>query len=112
MGSRKTPDCYVQDHPSEIPCRSQAGPTSCPESHRKQWVPAGLETAFLVTYNAARHEVYAVWIRYWAAAYGLLGAEVGRHASAFGKPNHHRSEERRVGKECVSQCRSRWSTEH
>src|SRR3546814_15414306 len=25
---------------------------------------------------------------------------------------HHRSEERRVGKECVSTCRSRWSTYH
>src|SRR3546814_12191743 len=24
----------------------------------------------------------------------------------------HRSEERRVGKECVSPCRSRWSTDH
>src|SRR3546814_20539490 len=26
--------------------------------------------------------------------------------------NHHRSEERRVGKECVSTCRSRWSPYH
>src|SRR3546814_13716326 len=25
---------------------------------------------------------------------------------------HHRSEERRVGKECVSTCRSRWSPAH
>src|SRR3546814_1558291 len=25
---------------------------------------------------------------------------------------HHRSEERRVGKECVSTCRSRWSPDH
>src|SRR3546814_1669322 len=25
---------------------------------------------------------------------------------------HHRSEERRVGKECVSTCRSRWSQYH
>src|SRR3546814_14694563 len=25
---------------------------------------------------------------------------------------YHRSEERRVGKECVSTCRSRWSTYH
>src|SRR3546814_11111527 len=36
-----------------------------------------------------------------------------------GRPDHapvtdvaHRSEERRVGKECVSTCRSRWSPEH
>src|SRR3546814_5858520 len=27
-------------------------------------------------------------------------------------PEHMRSEERRVGKECVSTCRSRWSTSH
>src|SRR3546814_16363072 len=27
-------------------------------------------------------------------------------------PIHARSEERRVGKECVSTCRSRWSTYH
>src|SRR3546814_6108376 len=27
-------------------------------------------------------------------------------------PQHHRSEERRVGKECVSTCRSRWSPYH
>src|SRR3546814_15295143 len=28
------------------------------------------------------------------------------------KPLHRRSEERRVGKECVSTCRSRWSPYH
>src|SRR3546814_11062726 len=27
-------------------------------------------------------------------------------------PHHERSEERRVGKECVSTCRSRWSPYH
>src|SRR3546814_16430760 len=27
-------------------------------------------------------------------------------------PSLHRSEERRVGKECVSTCRSRWSRDH
>src|SRR3546814_5770687 len=32
-----------------------------------------------------------------------------RHAPAL---NSHRSEERRVGKECVSTCRSRWSPYH
>src|SRR3546814_4958671 len=29
-----------------------------------------------------------------------------------GKDGNHRSEERRVGKECVSTCRSRWSPYH
>src|SRR3546814_12596519 len=31
---------------------------------------------------------------------------------AFGVPDWQRSEERRVGKECVSTCRSRWSQYH
>src|SRR3546814_19795425 len=31
---------------------------------------------------------------------------------SFGQPAFERSEERRVGKECVSTCRSRWSTYH
>src|SRR3546814_16466534 len=30
----------------------------------------------------------------------------------FVKAKVYRSEERRVGKECVSQCRTRWSTDH
>src|SRR3546814_1631212 len=30
----------------------------------------------------------------------------------FGLRSRHRSEERRVGKECVSTCRSRWSPYH
>src|SRR3546814_6012412 len=39
-------------------------------------------------------------------AFGLLGLESGNHFVAL------RSEERRVGKECVSTCRSRWSPYH
>src|SRR3546814_19444770 len=30
----------------------------------------------------------------------------------YGKSDRPRSEERRVGKECVSTCRTRWSPEH
>src|SRR3546814_9387676 len=38
---------------------------------------------------------------------------VGRAAAAAAQqPNPERSEERRVGKECVSTCRSRWSPYH
>src|SRR3546814_3874238 len=39
------------------------------------------------------------------------GAE-GRSARAGGEVRRTRSEERRVGKECVSTCRSRWSPYH
>src|SRR3546814_5591400 len=35
-----------------------------------------------------------------------------RQAMKIGIPGDHRSEERRVGKECVSTCRSRWSPYH
>src|SRR3546814_9472459 len=37
---------------------------------------------------------------------------LGRHAAQRGFPIRRRSEERRVGKECVSTCRSRWSPSH
>src|SRR3546814_14028261 len=36
----------------------------------------------------------------------------GRHATLAGAAFDIRSEERRVGKECVSTCRSRWSPYH
>src|SRR3546814_20233340 len=40
----------------------------------------------------------------------LVSAEAT--VGAANLPAHRRSEERRVGKECVSTCRSRWSTYH
>src|SRR3546814_19746625 len=47
---------------------------------------------------------------------GLIHQEteeiVGALAHRFIGPIVHRSEERRVGKECVSTCRSRWSPYH
>src|SRR3546814_20998771 len=38
-----------------------------------------------------------------------VGAIVGRNGGETKKGKQARSEERRVGKECVSTCRSRWS---
>src|SRR3546814_8249090 len=46
--------------------------------------------------------------RYILATVHLVGDRRPEHAGAGGK----RSEERRVGKECVSTCRSRWSSDH
>src|SRR3546814_14062687 len=37
---------------------------------------------------------------------------LGRNANDYGRIRLWRSEERRVGKECVSTCRSRWSQSH
>src|SRR3546814_7924861 len=43
----------------------------------------------------------------------LVGAHVAGHRLGAGGPRlGDRSEERRVGKECVSTCRSRWSPYH
>src|SRR3546814_21059810 len=44
----------------------------------------------------------------------LVAAERRRHVAGIEAvhPHHARSEARRVGKECVSTCRSRWSQYH
>src|SRR3546814_16081920 len=47
---------------------------------------------------------------YASYAEGYTAPDVGRITRAVGEPG--RSEERRVGKECVSTCRSRWSPYH
>src|SRR3546814_15299192 len=45
--------------------------------------------------------------------HSLLFATCGRHLTPERRSRHiSRSEERRVGKECVSTCRSRWSPYH
>src|SRR3546814_15075670 len=45
---------------------------------------------------------------------GIKASGVGREGSKYGIEDYLeiRSEERRVGKECVSTCRSRWSPYH
>src|SRR3546814_3458061 len=48
-------------------------------------------------------------IRHHVADGGRRQAEA---EAARERPRPHRSEERRVGKECVSTCRSRWSSYH
>src|SRR3546814_12332085 len=47
-----------------------------------------------------------------AAAFDVAGAAVGIIALECSDDIVERSEERRVGKECVSTCRSRWSPYH
>src|SRR3546814_16629882 len=53
-----------------------------------------------------------------AAAHGHIGPAAalaaylsGHHANQFARLDLARSEERRVGKECVSTCRTRWAPE-
>src|SRR3546814_1227014 len=55
------------------------------------------------------------WPRYEPAGDGLFRrAEAGHNqiAALIDSLRNNRSEERRVGKECVSTCRSRWSPYH
>src|SRR3546814_19358235 len=47
-----------------------------------------------------------------AARLGRPGLGARRRSNHHGRPCFRRSEERRVGKECVSTCRSRWSPLH
>src|SRR3546814_13317872 len=44
--------------------------------------------------------------------YGGAGIDDFRFEQIIIEENMRRSEERRVGKECVSTCRSRWSPDH
>src|SRR3546814_19546576 len=61
-----------------------------------------------------------IWIRFeWQFGVGAFGRLFHEVALTFGffavtqlQFDLNRSEERRVGKECVSKCRSRWSTYH
>src|SRR3546814_10235819 len=49
----------------------------------------------------------------YAVEAGLVVSCIGYQTPPIpGVPYEHRSEERRVGKECVSTCRSRWSSHH
>src|SRR3546814_10876811 len=50
--------------------------------------------------------------RYITAQAARLGQIVGQGCFGSGFDQRGRSEERRVGKECVSKCSSRWSPHH
>src|SRR3546814_14006457 len=77
--------------------------------HKREHGPrAGLVEQALGARDAGRRRDHSVIVAHGAAA--------GRSAGAYGalpRPARlWRSEERRVGKECVSTCRSRWSPYH
>ena len=52
------------------------------------------------------------WIEHRFPTDGILGEELGLTRPNASRRWVLRSEERRVGKECVTQCRSRWSPYH
>src|SRR3546814_3351802 len=86
--------------------------------HTRCALVTGVQTCALPIWTNSSNVQKAMW------AIGELGLPHERidAGMAFGKvnedwylkmnPNARRSEERRVGKECVSTCRSRWSPYH
>src|SRR3546814_6548114 len=56
-------------------------------------------------------EIFRTLDRRWRQSGQIAGAERLQNRSAICR-RRHRTEERRVGKECVSTCRSRWSPDH
>src|SRR3546814_4686477 len=62
-----------------------------------------------VSLRAATHRIDPIVVRADGAAPGMSQA---RAYSGAVRDQPQRSEERRVGKECVSTCRSRWSPYH
>src|SRR3546814_7678325 len=73
--------------------------------------------------RATRRKIGMAWFRFWSAVLvpelvyevekaggGVILAAAARHRQQL--PAQLRSEERRVGKECVSTCSSRWSQYH
>src|SRR3546814_6862971 len=73
----------------------------------------GLDRSWFITHARLSHENSGFWILisgFCPLTFGERAPTVCRHpvSGLF----HSRSEERRVGKECVSTCRSRWSPYH
>ena len=72
-------------------------------------------------HNGIRLWAVGFWLAAWQIA-GMLSREhvffvtpadvMARLLALAGTPDFWRSEERRVGKECASMCRSRWSPYH
>src|SRR3546814_4438769 len=60
----------------------------------------------------AQHHRQETWARAGWPCGVSVGNSIGRPARGHCARARQRSEERRVGKECVSTCRSRWSPYH
>src|SRR3546814_4869087 len=69
-----------------------------------------LEVALQIVEAAARAGAHALKLQTYTADTMTLDLSEGEFF--IKDPNSLRSEERRVGKECVSTCRSRWSPYH
>src|SRR3546814_8352983 len=70
-------------------------------------------TVFIDSMHGAKGELEGVFIRTRnSEGLQVISARDGRFVDNATATDHERSEERRVGKECVRTCRSRWSPYH
>ena len=65
-------------------------------------------SGYIVTYEELRDDLYEIVSKRRAQQLAFSARQTQENIGA----NVYRSEERRVGKECVSTCRSRWSPYH
>src|SRR3546814_1098330 len=81
--------------------------------YREQPKPEGIAQAFLIAESFIKDSSVALIlgdnIFYGADSFQKAFSEHREGATIFA---YHRSEERRVGTECVSTCRSRWSPDY
>src|SRR3546814_7958407 len=81
------------------------------------WIPVGLGTGIAAWFSPSGPFAWMAWISASLAIAALSfllpqGMRTGRIVLFVGILGATRSEERRVGKECVSTCRYRWSPSH
>src|SRR3546814_15965879 len=62
--------------------------------------------------NTAIDQQVEKYLRSGQDRWDAASAKIGRMFEGRERPQYSRSEERRVGKECVSTCRARWSPYH
>src|SRR3546814_18761239 len=92
-GDAMTTSCELQALLDRMTAAAEAGDSA---GFAAAFTPDGLYHDYIYGDHRGREE-----IRHMLAGYFLRDAA-----------DYHRSEERRVGKECVSTCRSRWSPSH
>src|SRR3546814_19344081 len=79
-----------------------------------EFTPEGKKAILAKVIHAEQYEKFLGKTYVGTKRFGLDGGEAMIPAleSVITYGAHYRSEERRVGKECVSRCRSRWSRYH
>src|SRR3546814_18477000 len=96
----------ISDWSSDVCSSDFLDATDKPEFDLWRWVDFWYPLEHVVTFKRG---VYGSALRHLAPFARQIA---GQQAVPHPNPRQDRSEERRVGKECVSTCRSRWSPYH